>query len=401
PATIPARPVGDLKWATAASQGMDKEKRNSPSSAVKIDPTVNANVTSTLPSANSTPRTSTPVLSNPTLSQQLERAGSLTSPATTPTTVNSLLNKPVGKLNTPVHQLANVTAPLEVNNSSLNDESVESISRNLPVDDYESDITDDDLETTMPIENITSEEIEKRSQRIESLRNCFNDKIEIIGLPCGIQQYLMGKVLHDTKLYQLDGKLGGYRRSCDTCYSPSIDILPVGANPPTSVDAFRSCHQWDSISSSLREVLLEDNTNEDKLRLVLERFRPTEIFTLFYHYYFPLTPLQKQISSILLIERDWKLLKNGTMWFLKQGEPKFSNESFEVGNYKIFKADDWTVIEKFNFKLDFNSLMYPPSHVSSTDDIQQSQKQNSENEMLSHGKQLLQQLNRGKIGLTA
>lgn len=47
----------------------------------------------------------------------------------------------------------------------------------------------------------------------------------------------------------------------------------------------------------------------------------------------------------------------------------FFNEICEVGDYKIFKLDDWTVIDKINFRLDYSFLQPPVDTASEVRDM--------------------------------
>lgn len=96
------------------------------------------------------------------------------------------------------------------------------------------------------------------------------------------------------------------------------------------------------------------------------------------------------------------------MWFLRQGEVKFFNEICEVGDYKIFKLDDWTVIDKINFRLDYSFLQPPVDTASEVRDVsvdnnnvndQSNVTLEQQKQEISHGKQLLKQLKQGKISV--
>lgn len=141
-----------------------------------------------------------------------------------------------------------------------------------------------------------------------------------------------------------------------------------------------------------------DLNDDEKYEAIIEKFRSLEMFTLFYNYYFAVTPLEQTIASLVLSERNWKVSKSGTLWFLRQGEPKFANEVCEVADYKIFKLDDWTVADKPNFKLDYAALKEAPATLPSAQN-DQSIDTNGLND-LSHGQQLLQQLKQGKIAVS-
>lgn len=428
PATVPIRPAGELKWAVAASQGVEKDKKAAvviattgittaqtlPNSSTSASSAVSSRTTS----ATSTPRLATPSLAAPLISQNLEKSASFvnatSSSAATAAAVLAagaaavhLNNKAVHRNNNSSHQLAE---PLNARNEPELPTSAPTLYKEtlnqqvadlkLTFEDYESDITDDDLEDEPHPEQLTIKEIKRRVEVKEHLKKEFYEDYELLLLPSGIQEFIMGVELFNNNLEPLDGKLGGYRRSRDACKIPRFDEVPLGVNPPAPLDAFRSTQQWDITRCSLRSVIHNPEMNSsEKYDAILEKFRSLEMFTLFYNYYFAVTPLEQHISSIILEERSWKVSKNGTLWFLRQGDAKFINELCEVADYKIFKLDDWTVADKLNFKLDYATLK-EDSKVSSSS---QHGAPTEENELngLSHGQQLLQQLKQGKISTSA
>lgn len=427
PATVPARPAGDLKWAVAASQGVEKDKKNTSQSGSTTIPstattsvasaataahaaangstTGSSNVSSRVTSAANTPRVGTPSLATPTLAQHLEKSALGNNPnSNSAATAAAVLAAGAAAVNTNNKAISKNVPPSTPTTSNfvlahgnethaegkkiVNEEGADVPP--LVVDDYQSDVTDDELEQEPQLEELSQDEVQRREETREKLRKDFVQDFDLLVLPSGIQEFIMGVELFDNKIEALDGKMGGYRRSRDECRIPRFDEVPAGVNPPAPLDAFRSTEQWDILRCSLRPIIQNDGlTNRQKYQAILENFRSLEMFTLFYNYYFAVTPLEQEIASVILSERDWKVSRNSAMWFLRQSETKFNNELCEVADYKIFKLDDWTVIDRLNFKLDYAALKNPPQ----TADSQSSQSQ--EMGGLSHGQQLLQQLKRG------
>lgn len=248
-------------------------------------------------------------------------------------------------------------------------------------------------------EVLNEEELKTRKESKEQFKKDFSYDYEMLLLPSGIQEFIMGAELFNRGLEPLDGKIGGYRRLRDACNIPRFDEVPLGVNPPAPLDAFRSTQQWDVTRCSLRSVIQSyELSDTEKYQAILERFRTLEMFTLFYNYYFSVTPLEQHIASIILAERNWQVSKNSTLWFLRQGDVKFSNEICEIADFKVFKLDDWTVADKPNFKLDYSILKEPPV---TTPSGQHSSIATNDYDGLSHGQQLLHQLKHGSVGASA
>ncbi|GAV54200.1 hypothetical protein ZYGR_0AK07020 [Zygosaccharomyces rouxii] len=426
PATVPARPAGDLKWAVAASQGVEKDKKNNSQNGSNTttgvstnstaataaaahasatgSTTTSSNVSSGINSAANTPRLGTPSLATPTLAQHLEKSALNNSNSNSAATAAAVLAAGAAAVNTNNKAIyknghsytpTSATSTLAHGNethaegtTTFNEKSTEAPP--LVVDDYQSDVTDDELEEEPQPEPLSQDELRRREDTREKLRKDFVQDFDLLVLPSGIQEFIMGAELFGNKIEAPDGKVGGYRRSRDECRIPRFDDVPLGVNPPAPLDAFRSTEQWDILRCSLRPVIQNNELNsQEKYEAILENFRSLEMFTLFYNYYFAVTPLEQEIASIILSERDWKVSKNCAMWFLRQSDTKFSNELCEVADYKIFKLDDWTVIDRLNFKLDYAALKNPPLVFSSQ--LPKTQ----ETDGLSHGQQLLQQLKQG------
>lgn len=421
PATVPARPAGEIKWAVAASQGIEKDKKminassNTNTSAPATSGTNSAaglsNVSTRSNSATNTPRLSTPSLETTSLAEHLEKSSGLTNPnASTSLTAAAVLAAgaaAVNMNNKAIHKNASPYRPPETLHNrdehySLN--TTPSLQKRVEdepelIDDYESEWTDDELEEEPVPEQLTELESETRKLATEQFRKESIKDYEMLLLPGGIQEFIMGVELFNRGLEPLDGKLGGYRRSHDACTIPRFGGVPLGVNPPAPLDAFRSTQQWDVTRCSLRSVVRSsDLTEAEKYQAILERFRSLEMFTLFYNYYFAVTPLEQHIASIILAERHWKVSKSSTLWFLRQGDAKFTNGICEVADYKVFKLDDWTVADKLNFKLDYAFLKEPP--VIPTVE-KESMVETDGSDVLSHGQQLLQQLKQGKVGTSA
>lgn len=256
----------------------------------------------------------------------------------------------------------------------------------LIVDDYESVSTDDELDEEPTPEIIPADEYSTKHSLKEKIQESLLDNVELLTLPAGIKDFIIGSIICENKLYQNDGKHGGYRRLYDICQPCRFNDIPTGVLPPQPLDVTRCIQQWDQVLLSLDLEKLDQET-------IVQEFQRLETFTLFYQYYFSITPLEQKICSILLKQRDWKVLKTGDCWFLRQGNAKFSNELCEIGDYKIFKMDIWTVVDKINFKLDYSLLA---EHDNQKNGDQKENSISANGSAASFGKQLLQTLRQGK-----
>lgn len=491
PATIPAKPVGDMKWSTAASQNLkrddDKQKglfKQAPSATAIISDRSNvSSLQNKIKTNNATPKTSnsgTPIMGTPILSNNvttnipLDKIGPLESlssiqPNKSTTNVNNVgtssssavtaaavlaagaaavnqnnqqfhKNHPItiesGAKTTDTKEESSIlkvasepteekkdiiaqedTTQPEETESEPTDESDEG-------DDYYHYYSDDDeLENEPVVKTLTPEEMKLQEETHSRLEEIYLKNFSLLSLPNGINEFIMGSEVTKNQLFVNDGRLGGYRHSIDVCQVSRLDNIPSGVNPPNPLDAFRSTQQWDIVRSSIQ--------GDEEFESILEKFRGLEMFSLFYNYYFAVLPIEKKIAFELLREKNWNVGKGETMWFLRQGDAKMQSDLFELADYKIFKLDDWSVVDKVNFRLDYANLKYPNipvveptvdaglnnklfdpidnDNVSNGDynklgslSPKESTPVNSASpNTLSHGQQLLQQLKRGKVTPTA
>lgn len=443
PVTAPARPVSDLKWSDAAAMNMDSEKKELPDGTIITPAGSNDN--------KLVSNTNTPTLINSTLANHAEEAKDGNSFGTLNQTQSSLSSATaaavlaagaaaVNQNNQQFHR--NSSHPSTTNLMSSNtepatnqlpsdqlpsletskDEQTEATKTITNIDDNDATaletetITDNDnsdlklpqspsmascdpenydVDLLKNVTPITEEQRQQREKTSKAIENSYKNNFDTLALPGGIKEFIMGYEVYNNNLSPNNGTLGGYRRSVDLCSMDRLHSIPPGVNPPNPLDAFRSTNQWDIIRCGI------DTTDKDlTFKQITDKFKVLEMFTLFYNYYFAVTPLEKHIAFTVLQQNGWKVAIGETVWFTRNGETKFSNESFEIGDFKIFKLDTWTVVEKENFKLEYNTL--------SNDNIGDFQKghsiqgnvtngvSNVPEGDISNGHQLLQQLKLGK-----
>jgi len=432
PVTVPARPAGELKWSDAAAMNMDLEKKSLPDGT-----TITPANEGKLFSNNSTPTLNTPSLASLSDKSKTNTFETLNQPQSmTSVTAAAVLAAgaaAVNQNNQQFHRNLTHSNPTNLNNSANNTiqqvpidgistsdnkehevvsnepTSLEESSKQDESEDYEqdldlpltpsmaySDLENYDIDLSKNILSLTDgQKLIKENSR-GALKSNYENAFDTLGLPNGIKEFIMGYEIYNNNLSPNDGKLGGYRRSVDLCCMDRLYDAPSGVNPPNPLDAFRSTNQWDVIRCGI------DTTQNDlSFNKITEHFKGLEMFTLFYNYYFAVTPLERKIAKTVLRQRGWKISIGQTMWFSRDGETKFSNEKFEIGDFKIFKLDTWTVIEKVNFKLEYSTLpieelwdLEDPQNVAANTSMGVN---NDADTDLSHGHQLLQQLKLGKV----
>ena len=395
-ATTPIKPVGEMKWSVAASLSLEKEKKLAGSNydSSKVN---HGNVVNGASSSNTvTLESLIPIKKQPS-SLNFNDQGSVgpKSPKQQKTN-NSSRGSSKGSSDKNKRD----------NKGSKHDKSdLESLTSASSSDEdfddlfgygYDIDQSPDSLES--PEEQLQQE---MKSKALEEL---FLDDFDILGLPSGINEFIMGYEIHNQ---HLDAKRSfpefQYRRSIDLYHVERLHDIPVGVSPPNPLDAFRSTQQWDAVRCS---ILNDQEANESNKTFtfdeIVQKFGHLDISCLFYNYYIAVTPLEKRIALELLRRKNWKVSANETMWFLRQGEPKFRSDTFEFGDYKVFKLDDWSIVDKVNFKLDYASLKYGDTEERSRSGSNKMATGRGVNEdktvetNLSDSQQLLQQLKLGK-----
>ncbi|KAG0667107.1 hypothetical protein C6P45_005520 [Maudiozyma exigua] len=394
PVTAPARPVSDLKWSDAAAMNMDSEKKELPDGTIITPAGSNDN--------KLVSNTNTPTLINSTLANHAEETKDANSFGTLNQAQSSLSSATaaavlaagaaaVNQNNQQFHRnsahpsttnlMSNNMEPATNHLPSLEaskDEQTEAtkIATNIDYTDATALVTEtitdnDNSDLNLPLspsmascdpENydidlsknvtpITEEQRQQREKTRQTIEDSYKNDFDTLALPGGIKEFIMGYEVYNNNLSPNNGALGGYRRSVDLCSMDRLYSIPSGVNPPNPLDAFRSTNQWDIIRCGI------DTTDKNlTFKQITDKFKVLEMFTLFYNYYFAVTPLEKHIAFTVLQGNGWKVAIGETVWFTRDGETKFSNESFEIGDFKIFKLDTWTVVEKENFKLEYNTL---------------------------------------------
>ncbi|CEP63478.1 CCR4-NOT core subunit NOT3 LALA0_S08e03400g [Lachancea lanzarotensis] len=367
PATIPIRPAGDLRWAAAASQAAEKDKKPEPAATLQTLGASNPSsaTNSTLPSSSNTP-----VITNLPMGVDLQKRIPSTSSILTSAVPPPGLATP-DSVSTPIPNggISNASASQEFGLPVLSN-AVQGSEPELVNDDYESEYSFENFEDPYQQTLFTAEELDSKTERIKSLKQNLSEDLDLLVLPSGIQDFIMSTTMTRNDAFPHNFNGAKQRTIGDACRVSRLDEIPVTFNPPSPLDAFRSTSFWDITRCGLRDKLYSQN-DHDSLNFdsIVENFRGLETFSLFYCYYYSITPLEHKVAYTLLTERNWKMSISGDSWFCRHDLPKFTNELFEIADYKIFNLDDWAVIDKLNYKLDYSTLkerFLSPQETSST-----------------------------------
>ncbi|SCU81507.1 LANO_0B03334g1_1 [Lachancea nothofagi CBS 11611] len=356
PATIPIRPAGDLRWAAAASQAVEKEKKLETLSFFQAAATSNTSSTtnSTVPSASNTPVIPTLPLV-PAVQKKSTSSSNILTSVVSPGLIPQI---------TPQIPMINgnsaYTLMQEEATSKGQSVPLQASQSGLIEDDYESDYSVEDFEDIADQKLFTAEELDSKSKEVSLLKKIVSEDLELLVLPSGIQDFILSSAMSQNGVYEYKVNSGQQRTICDSCHISRLNDIPATASPPSPLDAYRSTNFWDVTRCGLRKEL--QNLRKDGVldfSLILDKFRGLETFSLFYCYYYSITPLEQKIAYALLTERSWKISQSGENWYCRHGLPKFTNEVYEVADFKIFSLDDWAVIDKLNYKLNYANLREP------------------------------------------
>ncbi|GMM36487.1 CCR4-NOT core subunit [Saccharomycopsis crataegensis] len=109
-------------------------------------------------------------------------------------------------------------------------------------------------------------------------------------------------------------------------------------------DAFRSTFNYDFSKNPIKIIDLD---------LILSKADP---LILFFGFYYGLSESERNIAKRGLFLKNWRLYKNQAFWFLKAAPSSSSGENFEVSNYEVFDAGNWSVKVLTNYQLDLTQL---------------------------------------------
>lgn len=356
-AVNPIKPSSELKWSMTTAQALEKEKTEKTSNVNFIDSFENdSSKTADAFKLRVSTQCGFNVSNNASLHQHQNINGN---------TFTKCTGKE-GTLDGVTHD-SSKTSENYIESQTFEDTSSTNSNANTEthefdlIDGYRSDYSDDELDE----EPIPFQPSPKEFIRLERERANLNEKLcqdfELLRLPTGIQDLIIGSLVSQNNLHPSNGKYGGYRNFIDVCRASRITQLPKGLNPPQPLDASRCAEQWNSVRISINE--LDSSSKENQKNVIYDKFRVLETFTLFYNYYYSSTPLEHDIAATLLAEREWMISKDGITWFLREGQPKFTNELCEVADFKVLKLDNWTAMNKLNFTLDHSILKEPNKSV--------------------------------------
>lgn len=114
------------------------------------------------------------------------------------------------------------------------------------------------------------------------------------------------------------------------------EVTPVQSS---SVDYNRSMNLWSIVRGRL--ALQGESVMSS-----------VEISTLFYVFYYAMTPYESSLAEGELVKRGWSTDKAKVLWYLPVGGSADSG----ARNYKRFDARAWSLGDVFNYKLDYSEM---------------------------------------------
>lgn len=243
----------------------------------------------------------------------------------------SLVNIPlVSKVHTPT-ELVNITPKNLSTNAPL------SMSLNLQA--HVDAAVQAGLETKSPptAKHVTQKEIELASD------------LQVAVLPPGIQCFVMSAVKAENETIPSGGSI---TTAADLLVNSRKDLsLGFTSNLHPTQFAKLSA-EWDAF----RGQLVYDAQNNTILGLGEELLR-ADILVLFFGFYYGLTAVERSVAQRGLVRKNWRLHVNNLLWFYKLSPSTATTEKFEISNYEIFDAYNWTVKMISNYQLDFSQLV--------------------------------------------
>jgi CCR4-NOT transcription complex subunit 3 len=305
------------------------EKTSSPSPPPKKEQSPEKKVVPSIPSHTTQPMVSQPI-STPKLKKVVTLASSTHSPLPSPSLTVPSISNTLKPATTPKQELkwsslvAGLNKKEDEETVEQKAEKVENVEPSLVAEQEEAmDNTPTEREVT-PIDD-----------------TLFKQDTQLMTLPPGIQDiicsFYSSRFSNDKVIY-----------SCSTTLQVPRDYLTTQVSPQlsSSVEYSRSANIW-----SLVRQQLDAHLDADSLMGNLENS------TLFYAYYFTMTPYEASLAERELLKRQWRSDLSKINWFqrLPGGETK-QGPGFEISSYKKFDAITWSMIELLNYKLDYNGL---------------------------------------------
>lgn len=155
-------------------------------------------------------------------------------------------------------------------------------------------------------------------------------------LPAGIQSMLLSSV--GAHCRQKSGK----KVACvdlNGMLSTPRNFSPLaGSVYPPGLEAQRVTTIWNQVKVS--KTIEVDAQNVDTA-------------TLFFAYYYGLSQKEREVAFQVLASRQWRCGKDRTVWYQRHSPVKARGDGFEVADYNVFSAEDWSLFEKRNYKVSY------------------------------------------------
>lgn len=155
-------------------------------------------------------------------------------------------------------------------------------------------------------------------------------------LPAGLRSMLLSSAV--ARDCQKSGKKPAYVDLNTMLSTPrSFSPLPGFVYPP-GLEAQRVSTVWNQVRVS--KDIDADAQNVDTA-------------TLFFAYYYGLSQREREVAYQVLVARQWRCSKDRTVWYQRHSPVKARGEGFEIADYNVFSAADWSLSEKPNYKVSY------------------------------------------------
>lgn len=155
-------------------------------------------------------------------------------------------------------------------------------------------------------------------------------------LPAGLQNMLLSSAV------ARDRQKSGKKPACvdlRTMLSTPRSFSPLpGFVYPPGLEAQRVSTVWN-------QVRVSKNIDADAQNV--------DTATLFFAYYYGLSQREREVAYQVLVARQWRCSKDRTVWYQRHSPVKARGEGFEIADYNVFSAADWSLSEKPNYKVSY------------------------------------------------
>lgn len=182
--------------------------------------------------------------------------------------------------------------------------------------------------------NLTTQNSNSSVSTINELE--YQQDAELVKLPPGIQDMISSFMSCRRKG---NNEINNVSKLLDT---PRDFLVQRLTSPPPSLEALRVSNIW-----NLTRLQVLDRP---------EILKEIDNGTLFYAFYFCLTPYENHLVEQELIKRQWRSDLNKTNWYQRINQPIKQGANFEISNFKKFDSLNWNLVDLINYQLDYDKL---------------------------------------------